>query len=209
MTKREDDPTDPGPPPEAPRPQRNTSEVEPVDVIFHKIAQKEHPVPRSIERGESYQAVHEPAPASQRSAVEPPVVLNVTTDPDSRHQGQRARRGATPDAARNHLVVPVLVAASIVLIGTAVIAIALRKPASEPEIAPSAPAAVSLSAPVAPAPPPAAPTATAPETVQVQAPSASESAAPSAAVPKSAPPPRAPRVPVEPPASPLIKQAPL
>lgn len=203
MTKREDDPTDPGPPPEVARPQRNTSEVEPVAVIFHKIAQKEQPVPRSIERGESYQAVHEPAPASQRSAVEPPVVINVTTDPDSRHQGQSARRGATPDAARNHLVLPVVVAASIVLVGAAIVALVLRKPTSDPAVAPSAPAVVSLSAPVAPAPPPGVtPTATAPEIVQVQAPSAS-------AAPKSAPPPRAPKVPVEPPASPLIKQAPL
>jgi hypothetical protein len=62
---------------------RNRSESEPIEVIFRKIAQKEQPVPRSVERGATYDAMHDPAPSRRTSstAAEAPVVLNVTTEP--------------------------------------------------------------------------------------------------------------------------------
>lgn len=64
---------------------RNRSDIEPIEVIFQRIAQKQQIVPQSIERGASYQAVHDPAPSSARSPDDtvPTVVLNVTTAPDA------------------------------------------------------------------------------------------------------------------------------
>ena len=83
--------TDPGPPPVLDVPDdpgqlaaaRNRSLNEPIEVIFQKIAQREQRVPRSIEPGQSYQAVHTPPP-SRSTLLEAPVVLNITTDPDPR-----------------------------------------------------------------------------------------------------------------------------
>jgi hypothetical protein len=65
---------------------RYRSDIEPIDVIFKRIAQKEQVVPRSIERGASYQAVHDPAPSSTGSPADavPSVLLDVTTAPDAR-----------------------------------------------------------------------------------------------------------------------------
>jgi len=64
---------------------RNRSDIEPIEVIFQRIAQKQQMVPRSIERGTSYQAVHDPAPSSTGSPADavPSIVLNVTTAPDT------------------------------------------------------------------------------------------------------------------------------
>jgi hypothetical protein len=60
---------------------RYRSDIEPIEVIFRRIAQKQQMVPRSIERGTSYQAVHDPAPPGARSPADvgPSVVLDVTT----------------------------------------------------------------------------------------------------------------------------------
>lgn len=117
---RSTDTTDPGPPPtmNADTPvfqqdERNRSIEEPVDVIFRKIAQREQIVPRSVERGESYQAVNAPAPRHE-VPVEPPVVLNVTTDPGGRRaEVTTTREDAPPVAARRRrlqVAVGVLVA---------------------------------------------------------------------------------------------------
>jgi hypothetical protein len=64
----------------------NRSDIEPIEVIFQKIAEKQQMVPRSIERGASYQALHDPAPSSARSPANaaPSVVVEVTTSPAAR-----------------------------------------------------------------------------------------------------------------------------
>jgi len=70
----------------------------PIGVIFQKIAERDQVVPRSVEQGESYQAVH--APASPRPALlEPPVVVDVQTDPIPRViEAPAPRRSIVPAA---------------------------------------------------------------------------------------------------------------
>jgi hypothetical protein len=65
---------------------RNRSDVEPIEVIFRKLAQQRQAVPRSTEQGERYQGAHQMVPSrgTPSAAVEPPVMLNITTDPDHR-----------------------------------------------------------------------------------------------------------------------------
>ena len=91
---------------------RYRSDMEPIEVIFQRIAQKEQLVPRSIERGTSYQAVHEPAPSSTKSPADagPSIVLNVTTDPHARRDVQPLRRASIAGLAVALLVALVLAA---------------------------------------------------------------------------------------------------
>jgi hypothetical protein len=65
---------------------RYCSDIEPIEVIFQRIAQKEQIVPRSIERGTSCQAVHDPAPSCTGSPADavPSVMLKVDTEPQRR-----------------------------------------------------------------------------------------------------------------------------
>ncbi len=74
---------------------RNRSEIEPIEVIFRKIAQQRQVVPRSTEQGASYQAAHDPVPSlgSASPALEPRVVLDITTDPDSHRTEGSIGRG--------------------------------------------------------------------------------------------------------------------
>jgi len=165
--------TDPGlaPPPdtavasEASASPRNRSESEPIEVIFKKIAQQPHAVPRSVEPGESYQAVHAPAPA--RAMVhEPLVALNITTDP--------ATPIARADTVAETLVVPqrtsrrglfALLACVVVAAGLTALLLARSSthvagsagaaapslPPSAPSMAPPTPLSVLPTASVAPA----------------------------------------------------------
>jgi len=89
---------------------RYRSDIEPIEVIFQRIAQKEQLVPRSIERGASYQAVHDPAPSSTGSPADavPSIVLNITTAPRTRRDAEPLRRASIAGLAAAVLVALVI-----------------------------------------------------------------------------------------------------
>ena len=99
---------------------RYRSDVEPIEVIFRRIAEKEQLVPRSIERGTSYQAVHDPAPSSTGSPADaaPSILLNVTTDPRTRctHVAvdTQSRRRATRTAFAVVLLLAIAIGGALV-----------------------------------------------------------------------------------------------
>jgi hypothetical protein len=126
--------TDPGPPPEHVNSDPDRSEIPPVDVMLQSIAQRRHIVPRSLEKGESYQGVHAPArPHPLR--IEPPVVINVSTDPDLRHAEGSCLEPTVVLPRRRPSLVALL--AAILSVGGIVIVVAVLR---------SAPAAPSASA---------------------------------------------------------------
>jgi hypothetical protein len=105
---------------------RYRSDIEPIEVIFQRIAQKEQIVPRSIERGTSYQAVHDPAPPSTRSPGDavPSVALNVTTDPRTRCEPSVADTEPRRRAHRTALALALLAALAF---GGALVQLASRQ----------------------------------------------------------------------------------
>jgi hypothetical protein len=119
--------TDPGPPPVLDRPEvpDAAAGAEPIDVIFRKIAQREQIVPKSVEPGVSYQAVHTPAP-SRAALLESPVVLNITTDPATRVEMPEEAAGV-PGRSRRPAVLALAVLAVLLLVGLGVL---LLRPAT-------------------------------------------------------------------------------
>lgn len=58
----------------------NRSDIEPMDVMLRKLAESKQQVPNSLEPNIEYHAVHSPA-RPHHPPAQPPVVLDITTDP--------------------------------------------------------------------------------------------------------------------------------
>jgi hypothetical protein len=154
--------TDPGPPPVldvADDPghlaaARNRSLNEPIEVIFQKIAQREQRVPRSIEPGQSYQAVHTPPP-SRSTLLEAPVVLNITTDPDPRvvPPEESSVPDGVPGRSRRPALLALAVLAAVLLLALGVV---MSRPSASTagSAGPAAPSLRPSAAPMAASPSP-------------------------------------------------------
>ena len=111
-------PDDPAPGDE-PGAARNRSEDQPIEEIFKRIAQRVQVVPKSVEPGVSYQAVHTPPP-SRSALLEAPVVLNITTDPATRVEVPEEAAGV-PGRSRRPAVLALAVLAVVVIVGLGVL----------------------------------------------------------------------------------------
>lgn len=88
-----------------------------IDAIFRRLARARRNVPRSVEIGASYQAVHGPAPAAHARPAEPRVVLNITTEPDSRRRPDSAQVTGLPRRPLKPIAIAVILLALLATVG--------------------------------------------------------------------------------------------